>query len=279
MPAKVTSRASEYRVIDRFPGGVGWIAHPEETMQRASHALVADGTSGTTAAGNDGGGDAGSGADGESDVDAESGVDESGAGGGETEVGADRAVWVVDPVDAAGIDELIAEYGTVAGVVVLSSYHRRDADALARRHGVAVHLPRDMRGVAAELHAPVERFDGALADTGYELLAVSTRPGWQEFALYDGTTLVASDSVGTAPVWLTGAERLGVLLLVRPFPPRAAFAGLEPDRILVGHGAGVFEDAAGALADALAGSRRRFPRALVENGRAEARSVLAALCT
>ena len=26
--------------IDRFDGGVGWIAYPEETMERASHALA-----------------------------------------------------------------------------------------------------------------------------------------------------------------------------------------------------------------------------------------------
>ena len=29
--------------IDRFDGGVGWIAEPDEDLQRASHALVADG--------------------------------------------------------------------------------------------------------------------------------------------------------------------------------------------------------------------------------------------
>jgi len=28
--------------IDRFDGGVGWIAYPDETMQRASHALQTD---------------------------------------------------------------------------------------------------------------------------------------------------------------------------------------------------------------------------------------------
>ena len=34
--------SDEYREIDRWDRGVGWIAHPGETMQRASHALVGD---------------------------------------------------------------------------------------------------------------------------------------------------------------------------------------------------------------------------------------------
>lgn len=31
------------RTVDRWDGGFGWIAEPEETMQRASHALVDNG--------------------------------------------------------------------------------------------------------------------------------------------------------------------------------------------------------------------------------------------
>ena len=29
--------------IDRFEGGVGWLAYPDETMERASHAVESDG--------------------------------------------------------------------------------------------------------------------------------------------------------------------------------------------------------------------------------------------
>ena len=36
---------SGYREIDRWGGGVGWIAYPDETMRRASHVLEADGGS------------------------------------------------------------------------------------------------------------------------------------------------------------------------------------------------------------------------------------------
>lgn len=41
MPMKGSGETS-LAEIDRFDGGVGWIAYPEETMQRASHALSTD---------------------------------------------------------------------------------------------------------------------------------------------------------------------------------------------------------------------------------------------
>lgn len=68
---------------------------------------------------------------------------------------------------------------------------------------------------------------------------------------------------GLEPGYTVGDERLGVMLSHRLFPPRETLGGLEPDRILLGHGGGVFDDASSALADSLAGARKRFPRALV----------------
>jgi hypothetical protein len=41
--------------------------------------------------------------------------------------------------------------------------------------------------------------------------------------------------------------------------PPSKLKRLTPDRVLVGHGRGVTDDAAGALADALSGSRGRTP--------------------
>lgn len=41
----MTEEGSGYREIDRWGHGVGWIAHPEEMMERASHILEADGGS------------------------------------------------------------------------------------------------------------------------------------------------------------------------------------------------------------------------------------------
>jgi hypothetical protein len=233
MPAKVTEPATDYREIDGWDGGVGWIAHPDETMRRASHAL-------------------------------------------ETEDG----VWLVDPLDAEGVDELVSGYGEVAGVVLLSNYHTRDADVFAERHGVSVHLPGDMEGIAEDLNAPVERVevDGKLG--GYGLIEVASRGSlWQEYALYDGETLVVSESVGTAPYFCVGDERLGVPLIVRLTPPRGPLGGLEPGRVLSGHGAGIEEDAAEALEDALTNSRRRFPRAVLSNGGKQIRTLTAAVRT
>ena len=231
MPAKVTERATDYEVIDRFDGGVGWMAHPEETMERASHALA-------TAAG----------------------------------------TWLVDPVDAAGVEALVDPLGEVAGVVVLSNYHARDADVFAERYDVAVTLPEPMTGVAGDVDAPVDRL--AVDDTvgGYELLEVAHgSETWQEYALYDGETLVVSESVGGADYMRVGDERLGVMLLRRLMPPRAALGDLSPERVLSGHGPGVSEDADAALGEAIDESRRRFPRALYENGRKQVGTVLAAL--
>lgn len=89
MPMYTRSSPADPQVIDRWNGGVGWIAHPEEGGRRASHAVRGD-----------------------------------------------DGVWLFDPIDAPGVDDLIAEVGDVAGVAVLSSFHARDADAFARRHDV-----------------------------------------------------------------------------------------------------------------------------------------------
>jgi hypothetical protein len=208
---------ADLREIDRWDGGLGWIAYPDERMQRASHALRTD-----------------------------------------------DGVWVVDPVDAPGVDDLLDDLGEVAGVVLCLDRHKRDAAAVATRHDVPVFVPRWMDGVAAKLDAPVERVGGELGDSGYRVRRVrdASLPPWQEAALHgpDGTLLVA-EAVGTASFFRAGDERLGVHPMLRPIPPRGALGDLAPDRILVGHGAGVFDDADAALRDALGGARRRLPAA------------------
>ena len=221
-------RAADCTVVDRFDGGVGWLAHPHEEARRASHAFV----------------------------------------------DADGDVWVVDPLDAPGVDDLLAEYGEVAGVAVLSNFHARDADAFAARHDVPVSLPPKMDRVADLVDAPTRRLrDG---DGGFTYRQTTPLPGWRETVAYresDGT-LYAPDSLGTAAWATVDRERLGVYLLARPLPPRALFAGYDPDRVLVGHGAGVFDDASGALDEALDGARRRFPRALVQEGGTQLRGLV-----
>jgi hypothetical protein len=191
-------------------------------------------------------------------------------------------VWLVDPLDAPGVDDLIAEYGDVAGVVVLSNYHARDAAAFARRYDVPVTVPEPMAGLVT-FDAPVETVPVGDSLGGYELIEVAVDgilgAEWHEYGLFDGETLVVGESVGAAPYLRAGDERLGVMLLRRLDPPRDALADRDPDRVLSGHGAGVHEDAAEALGEALDNSRRRFPRALLENGLHQIRTVLAALRT
>jgi hypothetical protein len=212
MPMKGSGRTG-YEEIDRFEGGVGWLAYPDERMERASHALTTD-----------------------------------------------EGVWLVDPVDAEGLDDLLAEEGEVAGVVILLDRHKRDAAELATRHDVSVHIPSWMAGVADDIDAPVERFSGELGETGYRLRMVAT-PLWQEALLYheDEGTLVVAEAVGTSEYMRTGDERLGVHPMLRLLPPRRSFRDLSPDRVLLGHGAGVHDHASAALSAALSGSRRRAP--------------------
>jgi len=210
MPLKETGSPTELREIDRWDGGVGWLAHPEETMARASHALATE-----------------------------------------------EGLWLVDPLDAPGLDDLLAEYGEVAGVVVTMDRHGRDAAALATRHDVAVHVPTT---VPLSPDAPVEYVHATLGDTDYRLVETVSIPGWHEVALFDGETLVLGDALGTAGHFLAGDETLGVHPFLRVRPPKS-LGSLAPERILVGHGEGVFADAAETLDGALAGARRNLPRA------------------
>lgn len=194
-------------------------------------------------------------------------------------ISTDDGVWVVDPVDAPGIDELVAELGDVAGVAVLCSHHARDAGPIANRHDVAVHIPSWMDRVAERVDAPIERYDSTFGESDFEIYRFEPLSLWQEAIAYrenDGT-LVIPDLLGSAPGYAVGTERVGVVLSHRLFPPRSTLGGLEPERILFGHGTGVFDDAGAVLDDALSGARRRFPRALLTQLGTNIRLFLAAM--
>ncbi|SEW10916.1 hypothetical protein [Natrinema salifodinae] len=221
MSFRVDERATDYREIDRFEGGVGWIAHPEEEMQRASHALEVDGE-----------------------------------------------VWVIDPVDAEGIDDLFAEFGDVAGVVVTLDRHTRDAAAIADRHSVPVYLPEFFEGVSEDVDAAVARFGDELSDTGIRALPVLNNRFWQEVALYNSAdgTFVVPEAVGTADFFLAGDETLGVHPMLRLTPPRK-LRQVAARRLLVGHGSGIADGASSAIENAIASSRRQAPRLYASTAR------------
>ncbi|ELZ26399.1 hypothetical protein C474_19664 [Halogeometricum pallidum JCM 14848] len=216
MPMKGRGTA-EYRTIDRWDGGVGWLAYPNEQMQRASHALVGD----------------------------------------------DDGVWVFDPVDAPDLDDLFAEYGEVSGVVVGLDRHKRDAARVANRHDAPVYVADWMTGVADEINAPVERFGRRLGDSGFDAFTVkdSSLPPWQEVGFHheESGTLLVPEAVGTAPYFRAPDERLGVHPMLRPLPPRRPLRRYDPERVLVGHGEGVLNDAGTALRAALSGARKNIP--------------------
>jgi len=189
----------------------------------------------------------------------------------------DEGVWIVDPLDAPNVGERVAPLGEVAGVAVLSCYHARDAGRFARRHDVPIHVPAWMGRVEARVDAPVERYTFSPVPS-VRVLPSRPFPGWQEVFWYHEptATLLVPDSLGTVDLFRVGDERLGVELLRRVFPP-TELATLDPERILVGHGEPVTVEPGGALRDALDGTRRTFPRALVENGPESLRAVASAL--
>lgn len=172
----------------------------------------------------------------------------------------DAGAIVVDPVDADGIDDLLAEFGEVAGVVILLNRHKRDSAAVANRHDAPVYLPEPMAGIAGDIDAPTEPVRNALPGTDYGVHTVIDNPIWKEAALFgdEDDTLVVAEALGTADYFLTGEERLGVHPMLRLTPP-SKLGRLTPDRVLVGHGHGVMDDAEAAVIDGLRGARGRTP--------------------
>jgi hypothetical protein len=155
-------------------------------------------------------------------------------------------VWLVDPIEGAGVRERIRALGEPAGVVVLLDRHRRDADAFADRYGVPVH------------ETPFDGVPGA----PFELRTIRRGRFWREVALWwpERRVLVLADALGTLGYMRAPGERLGVHPFLRLRPPRRALRGLEPEHLLVGHGEGLHgPGAAAAVGAALAGARRRAP--------------------
>lgn len=157
----------------------------------------------------------------------------------------DGGVWLVDPVDGDGLGELLAPLGRVRGVVQLLGRHARDGEALAARHGVPL------------LRAPLDEVPG----TPFEPVAFQRLP-WRETALWwpQRRVLVVPEALGTAPYFLAPGAELGVHPMLRLTPPRS-LAGLDPEHVLVGHGAPLLgPGAAEALRAAVGRSVREIPR-------------------
>lgn len=164
---------------------------------------------------------------------------------------------VVDPVDVPGLDEAVARIGPPLGVATLLDRHQRDAAKVAERLGVPRLLPRALGGPGISL-------------AGVEERTVVDRPGWHEALLWlpDRRLLLCAEAVGTGRFYLArSGDPLGVHPLLRLFPPRRAFAGLEPQTIVGGHGAPLARDATAELRRVLASARSDLPRAFVNAAR------------
>ena len=160
------------------------------------------------------------------------------------------SVWLTDVVDGPGIDERIRALGEPAGVVQLIDRHKRDCAAVAERFGAPLHV------------TPFTEVPGA----PFVVLPIVRRRLWREIALWFPAEriLVCADALGSLDYFRARGEPFGVHPLLRLVPPRRALGGLEPEHVLFGHGQGVHgPEAAPALREALATSRKRLLRALL----------------
>jgi hypothetical protein len=157
-------------------------------------------------------------------------------------------VWLFDVLDADGLDDGVRRLGEPAAVVQLLDRHARDCARVAGRLRVPLHVT--PRGTIPSM------------------FEVTWIPGWREVAAFlDGRVLVVGDALGTATYFRAPGERLAVHPVLRLVPP-GAFRRLAPEHVLCGHGAGVHENAAEALAEALRTARRRIPKWLPASLRA-----------
>lgn len=220
--------------VFRWRGGVSWIAHPDEGMRRASHAIA---------------------------------VGDDGVPTGEESPSGDADVWVVEPVDADGLDAVLAEYGTVAGVVVLAELHRRDAAEVANRHDVPVYVADVVGWQADRIDAETEVFEGTLPGTTFRAIPVLDGSPWCEAVLHDpeSGTLVATEVLVTSDRTTGPGERLAVGPYARLVPPRAEIGDRHVERVLVGHGEPLLDDAQAALDHALSNSVRGIPAYLLRH--------------
>lgn len=187
----------------------------------------------------------------------------------------DDGVWVFDPIEAPGIHDRLDELGTVAGVAVQGRFHSRDAAAFSERYEVPVYLPKWMDRVAEEVDGPTERYQAPpgewveLGTSGMVMRTIDPLTFWQEVILYRtaDSTLRIADALYTG--LQVGNERIACHYFHRFAPPREPFANLDPQRILFGHGEGLFEEANEALDYTLDNARRNLPRATIRQGPAQ----------
>lgn len=163
----------------------------------------------------------------------------------------DAGVWLVDPVDADGLDARVEALGEPAGVLLIQDRHSRDAAAIADRHDVPIYAPEWMQLLREKLEAPVEAIGTTLPGSNYAIHRLIETEEWEEAIIVDeqAGTLIVPETVGTLPAFRDHDNALGVHPGVDE--PPEILSQWTPERILVGHGASILEDATPALREAL----------------------------
>ena len=159
----------------------------------------------------------------------------------------DDGVWVVDPVDAAGLDEALGGLGDVAGVAVLQNRHTRDAAAVAERHEVPVSVPEWMDLTRDKLDADAEATGETLGGTDYAVRELRRSEEWEEAVLWSesAAALLVPETLGTLPAFTGGDGDLGLHPAVDE--PPELLTEWAPGHVLVGHGVSLHEAASEAL--------------------------------
>ena len=165
----------------------------------------------------------------------------------------DGRVWLIDPVDAPELEDRIRALGEPAGVLQLLDRHARDGAAWAARLGVP--LVRAFEG-------PRRHAVPGAAGAGQPLLAGGRALGAAEPDARSAPTSSARSS-SSAPE--TSASACTLCCDSRR---RARSSRVAPERVLVGHGGGIHQDAAAAVHDTVRNARRRIPAALASAVRA-----------
>lgn len=104
-----------------------------------------------------------------------------------------------------------------------------------------------------------------LGASGFMAVTIDPLTFMREAIVYRPTdgTLRTADMLNTLGGFI-GNERITCTFLHRFDPPREPFADLDPERIPVGHGEAVFDDAAEALEHTLDNARRYLPHSALK---------------
>lgn len=161
----------------------------------------------------------------------------------------DGSVWLVDPIDADGLDEMLSELGSPAGAVITFKRHQRDARLIAARLGVGVWADASLGSLGDGAQSFSERVPGTPL-VSIPLPGRGLRRWWHEGAIHwpEAGLVVVGESVGNPPYYLLDGELLGLHPLRRGQPP-PELAGLDVDQVLCGHGDGVAHSASRVLSE------------------------------